>query len=445
MKRITFTFLLVILLIGQSFGQKRKPNPATYLQAGPMVGYCEMREVMLWVQTRIPATVHIEYQAQNPKGPVFKTNAYNTTEEEAYAAHLLANKVQPGLTYDYTLFINGSPVKRPYPTTFQTPPNWKYREEPPTMKIALGSCSYINDSIYDRKGKPYGGDPVIYTSIHEKRPDMMLWLGDNVYSREPDWWTRTGWYHRYSHSRKTEEMQALLGSTAHYAVWDDHDYGPNNSDRSYRAKDIAWETFQHFWANPSYGVNGKKGVTTSFVWGDAEFFLLDNRYFRDPNDKKTQTRSILGEEQLQWLIDALISSTSKFKFVCMGGQLINTVDKYENYANIAPAERQYILNTIATEGIKNVIFLTGDRHHSELSKYEKNGITIYDFTVSSLTARAYDAEKEPNALRVPGSQVGQHNFGIMTIEGPRKERTLVLEIFDKTGKSLWKYEVAVEQ
>ena len=81
----------------------------------------------------------------------------------------------------------------------------------------------------------------------------MIWLGDNVYFREPDD-SRTGVYHRYSHDRSLPELQPLLGSVHHYAIWDDHDYGPNNSDRSFIYKNITLQAFKDFWANPTYGL-----------------------------------------------------------------------------------------------------------------------------------------------------------------------------------------------
>ncbi|MEO0469114.1 MAG: alkaline phosphatase D family protein, partial [Bacteroidota bacterium] len=267
----------------------------------------------------------------------------------------------------------------------------------------------------------------------------------NTYLREADWYSWTGIMHRNTHTRAVKEMQALLASTSNYAIWDDHDFGPNNSDRTFRDKDLTLRAFKLFWGNPSYGLPDVKGGTTSmFSRGDADFFMLDNRYFRDPNNKRTGKRSILGKEQLDWFIDALISSNATFKFVMIGGQVVNTVDRFENYAAIAPEERSYILNAIARESIKNVIFLSGDRHHSELSKVEKDGITIYDFTVSPLTSGPHNAEDEPNALRVKGSQVGIRNYGIMDISGPRKERKLKFSLFDQSGKELWSMDINAE-
>ncbi|MEO1211885.1 MAG: alkaline phosphatase D family protein [Bacteroidota bacterium] len=432
---LLFSLCLIFHLTGFSQGL---PPTDNVLVAGPMVGYCEMREVMLWVQTNGTAIVQIEYSA-GEGSPTYRTPAYQTRQDQAFTAHLVADQVQPGTTYSYKLFINGKEVQRPYDLVFQTPPLWQWRSEPPEITIALGSCTYINDEAFDRPGKPYGGDYRIFESIHQKNPDLMLWLGDNTYLREPDWNSATGIVHRYTHTRQVEEMQALLASTANYAIWDDHDYGPNDSDYTYWGKNMTAKAFQLFWGNPSYGIPGVGGITSSFEWGDAQFFMLDDRYFRDPNRKKSAPRSILGEKQLDWFLDALISSKAKFKFVMIGGQVVNDAAVFENYANVSPAERSRILNTIVEEEIKNVIFLTGDRHHSELSLFEKNGIKIYDITSSPLTSGSHDASDEPNTLRVKGSHIGIRNFATLTLSGKRTERKAELKFFDTDGKELWSY------
>lgn len=436
-------FLSLLIFLSSSLVAQIAPLTDNVLVAGPMVGYCEMREVMLWVQTNGTAIVQIEYSAGEGQ-PVYKTAAYKTRQDQAFTAHLVADQVRPGTTYSYKLLINGKEVPRPYDMHFQTPPLWQWREDPPEMTIAMGSCTYINDEAYDRPGKPYGGDYRIFESILQKQPDMMLWLGDNTYLREADWNTATGIIHRYTHTRQIEEMQPLLAATANYATWDDHDYGPNDSDYTYWGKTMTEKAFQLFWANPSYGLPGEGGVTGTFTWGDAQFFVLDDRYFRDPNNKKTSTRSILGETQLSWFLDALVSSKAKFKFVMIGGQVVNDAAVYENYANIAPFERSRILNTIVEEEVKNVIFLTGDRHHSELSLFEKNGIKIYDITSSPLTSGSHDASDEPNTLRVKGSHIGIRNFCTLTLSGKRTERKASLNFYDADGKELWSFDFEAE-
>src|SRR5690606_34340514 len=180
-------------------------------------------------------------------------------------------------------------------------------------------CTYINDEPYDRPGKPYGGGYEIFNAMYQEKPDMMMWLGDNVYLREVDWNSKTGIYYRYTHTRSLPELQPLLASTHHYAIWDDHDYGPNDADRSFWGKDMTLKAFKDFWANPNYGVGGTEGITGTFFWEDCQFFLLDDRWYRSPMPGK----EYFGQTQLNWLVDALRSSKATFKFICTGGQILN--------------------------------------------------------------------------------------------------------------------------
>src|SRR5690606_17316042 len=120
------------------------------------------------------------------------------------------------------------------------------------------------------------------------------------------------------------------------------------------------------------------------------FFLLDDRYHRTPNrTPEDAPRTILGEAQRQWLIDALTFSRAPIKLVALGGQLLNPVPVFETYSNVAPEERQLLLDEIARSGIEGVVVLSGDRHHSELMRMEREGAyPLYEFTSSPLTAGA---------------------------------------------------------
>ncbi|MCB0642830.1 MAG: alkaline phosphatase family protein [Phaeodactylibacter sp.] len=433
MHRSSFLFTAILTLLSTlSIAQ------TSLLQSGPMVGYSEMLEVMLWVQTTAPADVQISYWPKDQPEDKKLTNLVKTVAARGFTAHLLANQVEPGTNYQYEVLINGKAVRRPYPTEFVTQKLWQWREDPPAFSMALGSCTYVNEPEVDRPGEPYGGDYQIFQSIHQKDPDLMLWLGDNIYLREVDWYSTTGIYHRYTHTRSLPEMQALLASTHNYAIWDDHDFGPNDSNRSYIHKEKTWLAFQDFWANPSYGLPGQKGTTTMFQWADVDFFLLDDRYFRSPNGRESGEGTLLGTVQLEWLIDALSSSNASFKFVAIGGQVLNTAAVYENYANRHAKERAYLLQRLNQEGIKNVIFLTGDRHHTELSKLTtRDGVTLFDFTVSPLTSSAARPLTETNGNRVENTLVTQRNFGWIQVEGPRAKRMLTLTVFDSNGEALW--------
>jgi alkaline phosphatase D len=110
---------------------------------------------------------------------------------------------------------------------------------------------------------------------------------------------------------------------------------------------------------------------------------------------------------------------------------------YENFAQF-PEERDWLLSELDRLKIRGVVFLTGDRHNSELTSFQlPNGNWVYDLTVSPLTASSYDHSDEPNSLRVPSTMVGQRNYGFIEITGPRKERKLRMKVKDADGITLW--------
>jgi alkaline phosphatase D len=273
----------------------------------------------------------------------------------------------------------------------------------------------------------------------------MLWLGDNVYYREPDWYTRTGMLKRNTHARSTPEMQALLASAANYAIWDDHDFGPNDADGTWVHKDMAWEMFRDFWGNPTYGVSGQKGCTTYFQYNDMDFFLLDNRYFRTPNHcESCPDRSLLGKTQLQWFLAALAESRAPFKIVAIGGQVVTTSPDHETAFHYFPAERDTILQFIEKENIKGVVFLTGDKHFTELSAMKnKAGNWVYDLTTSPLTA-GVNSKPETNAWHVEGTRVNVNNFSMLRFSGPRTSRQLEIRNYDADGKETWSRTITAE-
>ncbi|GAA4395270.1 alkaline phosphatase D family protein [Nibrella viscosa] len=407
-----------------------------------MVGYSTMKEVMLWAQTRQPARVQVQYWEQGKPTPSWSTAEVATTAKTAFTAHLLADQVQPGKKYEYAILVNGKKVDLPYPTRFQSQTLWQWRTDPPAFQFGVGSCTYINEPALDRPGTPYGGGYEILTNLAKQQPDFMLWTGDNTYLREPDWNSRTGVLHRYTHTRSVKELQPLLAATHHYATWDDHDYGPNDSDRSYWLKPVTLEAFKLFWANPNYVFD--EGCAGTFHWNDCQFFLIDDRTFRAPNNApELSKRPMLGQPQLQWLIDALIFSQATFKFVVIGGQVVNPAKVFENYANYAD-ERDSLFRAIAKANIPGVMFITGDRHHTILHKLERPGTyPLYDLTISPLTSGPAQPLADELALPtvVPGTLLVERNFGLLSLSGPLKDRVLTIKVFDAKGTQRWSREI----
>jgi len=411
------------------------------LRSGPMLGYAEHREVAIWLQTQKQDAVQLEFRL---KGIEKWKNAGTklTRASEAYTAHYVLGNLEPGSTYEYRFLVTTKMHGKETPFEFKTQALWQWREEPPAFKIALGSCNYVSEAAYDRPGESYGGDYQIFEKMADAKPDMMLWLGDNTYLREVDWSSRSGIVHRYNHTRQLPEMQRLLAVCPNYAIWDDHDFGPNDANGSWVHKRQSLDIFKLFWANNGYGLPELEGTTGAFRFNDLDFILLDNRYHRSSERLKDScARQMLGEAQIDWLINALKFSTASFKIVAVGSQVLNSEALYENYAQF-PCERQRLLDRIAAEEIKNVIFATGDRNHSEISRVEQEGIVMYDITASPLTSKAGNSRvDENNRHRVAGSLILQRNYTTLEVSGTRKARQLLLRNFDSSGQEIFSYTI----
>lgn len=411
------------------------------LAAGPMIGHVDIVEAHIWVQTTKPASVQLEYWPEGTK-EVQKTGLIQTSEAKQHTALFVMTDLKDNTVYEYKLLINKKKVERAYPFKFKTQLFWRYRTDPPEIRIAMGSCHYVNDQ-YARPGKPYGDEFEVFDHIVKQKPDVMLWLGDNTYFRESDFWTPDRLAYRWAHTRAFKGHQELLAMSANYAAWDDHDFGPNDSDRSYQLKHVALELFKNYWDNPSYGEADNPGVYTRLSWGDLDLFFLDNRYHRAANKLKDPNKPFLGKQQLQWLKDNLLTSHAPFKLIINGNQTINTFNPYESYSGYEN-EWQDFMGFLNTHDVRGVLFLSGDRHHSELLKMERPGnYPLYEFTSSPLSsgvANVAGTQEENNPLRIPGTLVNdKRNFGIIEVTGKRKERVLKMRVIDSTGAERWSH------
>jgi alkaline phosphatase D len=405
-----------------------------------MAGAPAMREVTIWVQTDKACNIQIEYWIHDKEKKI--TQAVRTSKESAYTAKITLDDLEPGQKYFYQILINGKKQKIDS-LTFKTAPLWGYgRGSIPEFSVALGSCHFTNDQKYDRKGIPFGQDTSIFEAISNKKPDLMLWLGDNVYLRDCDFDSKYGIFYRYSHTRQKKYMVNFLRKTHHLAIWDDHDYGPNDSDRSFYFKKISRDAFIAFWPNPGFGFPDfpNQGITTFYRYGDVDFFLLDNRWWRSPKNLKGFEAEMLGNKQIQWLIESLKSSYATFKIICVGSQMLNPNTGYENFENYE-TEKKLLFNLIDQNNIKGILFVSGDRHFSEVSKVIRTEkYPLYEITSSPLTSSPFKLE-DNNPYRIPGSFINEQNFAILHFKGSEKNRYVEICYYNKKGDLLFTYTI----
>lgn len=421
------------------------------IQAGPMQGYTEFRTAKVWVAVAPQVDkLQLQYQPKDKSKEATTINYSGKLGMDFNPVVFNIPALQPGTTYHYTIIATCGKDKETHTTSLTTQELWMYRKPAPDFSFLTGSCSYFNDSAYDRPGNPYGGETGIYTTMAKTPANFMLWLGDNWYTRDVDYYSPWGLWDRAHYDRTQPVLQPLLTAMPHYAIWDDHDYGPNNFGASYVYKEESRKVFKNYWANPTYGMDGK-GIYTQFAYGDAAFFLLDDRTWRSSDDMKDSIngqpnpeKTMLGREQMLWLKDALLQSRySTFKIIAIGSQVLNTYSPYDCFYHY-PAEFKELTDFITDNRINGVIFFTGDRHHSEIIKMDRQGhYPLYDVTVSPLSSRVYEAgglEKDipTRVLKVPA----QHNFAKVSVTGAAKERKLTVTYYDTKGGQLAQWAIA---
>ena len=443
------TIVALITLFAPALAQEEPaPPPAELrgepplLRAGPMLGWAALRSAAVWVQTERPARVQLRVVPVERPEAAFLTAEVRSREEEDCALTLLLERLEPGTRYEYELYLDGRREVRPWPFRLTTPPLWQWRGPPPDVTFLAGSCAYIKEDPYDRPGSPYGDSVEIFRAMAREQADAMLWLGDNVYLREVDWDSPRGIFARYRHDRALPQLQPLLAAMQHCAIWDDHDYGPNDADRTYPLKDVSLAAFRRYWPAPSMGLPDVPGVFQRRSFGDVDLFLLDDRYHRDPNTwPADRDKTYLGRAQLEWLKGALISSRATWKVIAGGNQFLNAGSRYETMARY-PQEQAQLLDWIGSRRIEGIVLLSGDRHHTELLKLDRpGGYPLHELTSSPLSSGVHtfgqDNPEWSNNLRVSDTLVMQRNYALLRFTGPPEARALVIQVKSETGDLLW--------
>jgi len=314
-------------------------------------------------------------------------------------------------------------------------------EVPVLTTIAFGSCG---DQRYPQP---------ILERVVEKKPDIFIYLGDNIYS---DTYSMDTLRKNYNILANKPEFQKLKAATKLYAVWDDHDYGWNDSGRHYPFKEESKQIFLNFFGDQSDStIRNHEGIyhTAYLDQGGKRIQIIfpDLRTFRDkllPYDGKykkedprfnyemdyspyTSTDStMMGEEQWKW-VEEQLQIPADLHIIASSTQFGITYNSYEAWANF-PHEQKRMLELIKKTKAEGVLFISGDVHYAEISKLMEPGLyPIYDVTASGITS-TWDFAA-PNDNRIDGAVMENH-FGLLRINWSLPDPEITMQIHDVAGK-----------
>lgn len=315
--------------------------------------------------------------------------------------------------------------------------------EAPVTVIGAGSCSHAN--------KPMPA----WEAISAKDPRVFLHVGDNVYADTDDADKMRAAYEELF----ADAGYARLRQNTHLiSVWDDHDYGINDGDRTWAFREMAEKVFHEVYATPAdHPRLDRPGLYQSWLIGPSDgplvkLIVLDTRYFKDPwklsseEDKETIGRyapddspekTLLGQAQWEWLAGEL-ESPGHLTIIVSSFQVLPTEQRFEKWS-LFPKQRQKLIELLKTSKVRNAIIVSGDRHLAEISVLpaDESGLDfpLYELTASSLNAGMGPRwSSEPNRLR-EGQNFTHDNFGLIRVnwsEGPEKP-AVTFEICDVKG------------
>lgn len=295
-----------------------------------------------------------------------------------------------------------------------------------SLRFGIVSCANYEDGFFN------GYKELANTN----NLDAIIHLGDYIYEYEAGGFsssiggrtslpeteilTLSDYRTRYSQYHLDKDLMWLHQNYPFISVWDDHEVANNayydgaenhteGTEGAYLDRKAAAEQAHAEWVPNRLPEAGNfEKIWRRFQWGDlVNLNAIDTRHYArqiqlsasDPLTNDTN-RTLLGQDQLAWLIDGLENSTTRWNVlanqVMMAplkalGQVVNT-DQWDGY----PVEREKIWNTIINQNVPNFVVLTGDIHTSwdmDLpgANYDENtgaGSVGVEFVGTSVTSQS---------------------------------------------------------
>jgi prolyl oligopeptidase len=352
----------------------------------------------------------------------------------------LAN-LEPATPYYYALEIDGR-LDRKKAGEFRTFP----ASGPASFTIAFASCAKT------------GSTSDVFDRIRENHPLFYMNMGDfhylNISTND-----RARFRAAYDAVLASPQQADLYRHVPFVYIWDDHDFGGNNSNRKASSHEAARLTYDEY--VPHYPLASGEGdvpIYHSFALGRVKFILTDLRSERDDVKKKDNAgKSMMGARQKEWFKKELLEANGKYPLICWVssvpwiGQagtnvyhaiktnqfgfihhtnLVESVTSRTN-RNRAPldeddwavfsTERREIANFIKSNHISGVCILHGDSHmlaadDGTHSDYATGGGAPLPVMCAAPLDQEPSIKGGPYSQGVYRMKKGEGGFGLLTVD-----------------------------
>jgi alkaline phosphatase D len=295
-------------------------------------------------------------------------------------------------------------------------------------RIGFGSCA--------RQDK----DQPIWDRVNAWRPELFVFLGDNIYGDTEDTAVMRA---KYDQLAAKPGFRTLRRQSEVVATWDDHDYGVNDGGSEYPMKAESARLFLDFWGVPAdHPRRTHPGIYGSYFYGPpgkrVQLILPDNRTFRspllgysvEPADKgqyvvnPDPAATMLGAQQWDWL-EAELKQPADLRILASSTQVLPDAPGYEAWINFQ-SDHQRLLDLIDFAGVDNLLIISGDTHYAELSRLDDRvPYPLYELTSSGLTE--VWPVFGPNRHRIAQAPLAP-NYGRLTIAWDAPDPHVLMEV-----------------
>jgi alkaline phosphatase D len=448
------------------------------LPQGIAVGDVTSQSALLWLRTDGPMMVQLEW------APVA---AWNTLSKMATAvAHVARSPLfTTGSESDFTLAV---PLEGLTPATryrLYVSVGTKGREATSTearvaarvefttlpdakshMPVTFAWSGDLGGQGRCRRGA--AGYP-IFNVMRAQQLDFFLFLGDTMYGdnrcpsppNEPgaDFLATTLGEYRARHrdQRGAEALRRFLDSVPVYVIWDDHEVRNNFAGPFDSQMPVGRQALREYWPIRVASDDPQRLYRTVRAGADLELFILDTRQYRSSNaDRDGPAKTMLGEQQLQWLLSGLTESTATWKVIVTtvplsiskgGGAGVPGNDGWAGGTDGTGfvRERQVIVDCILGRAVKNVVFLGGDVHYVQANAYDPDGdgtSDFHEFVVGPLSAAPGPQTPARGGLRPTTliNEGGYMNFGLIRVTKSSFEVT----VLDEAGATRFSHRLSAK-
>jgi hypothetical protein len=322
---------------------------------GPRVSGVTDTTAIVFARTSSAAAVAVQYSTDPALATFSQAAATTTSSVTDFTTSASLTGLQALTRYYYRVLVNGVAQQSgtlPSFTTFPTPGT--------AQDFSFGVVSDLESVGWTDPPAP------AYAALAADKPAFFLQIGDFDH-RTPNTLSSmqlmdrnvTGYYGNGGGSGG-QFARYLASQFPFDHVFDDHDSGTNDDNKTSATHPLALETYQEYY--PTYALAAPDlGIQHTFTYGDAQFFMLDMRSERDVNTTPDgPDKSILGSVQEQWLEQGMLNSTAKWKFIVSSVALNQTAGSdgwtlfHTSWLNLT--------NFINQNQISGVIAVSGDTH-----------------------------------------------------------------------------------